>query len=517
MKLKLLLSFLCFICISVMGFAQTTIVEPEESVDSMWERELLDQRRFLAPSLPYTNEALTPPVSRGWIQPQGKVREIIFNADDDQNYMTAKLYHLKHIHACDIVPYVNGALVSFGVGKAERLNYGPEKEQYLSVTTSRKMIPYIDQMVQALDRDGKRASFSDRLANYSPQKERRMTIVDGTGMFKQVYWPQYRHHKSMSDAVRTVGTVSSDGKIYYDNKHGIFSVKDSISDARRTLEFLRYLDRNLPQVELTIQVYEVNEQQARELGIDWVSWKNGPAYQMPLFGIGGTSWDGASSGIESLIETSSWVYGGIFFAPQFDASFLRLLATKNKIRTKTAARVVITNGQPATVTFDPGFQNIRKTDKDITGVYTGESQGYKFNISNPTLCFDDQTKKAVNAENIIFNYTLETNSVAGRTNTGAESLNKMKTASALTLMTGAEKPLTVYTNEVDVEQEMGWPILCDIPGLKYVFGNKKHVKSTYRYYVTVTARPVHLEQNLTPWAEDVVNATNPIVTQSKTK
>ena len=50
------------------------------------------------------------------------------------------------------------------------------------------------------------------------------------------------------------------------------------------MNWLQTLDRPVPQVQVSINVYEMNENDFKELGIDYVAWKNGPGAQ--LFGAG---------------------------------------------------------------------------------------------------------------------------------------------------------------------------------------------------------------------------------------
>lgn len=449
-------------------------------------------------------------ISREPVDNRGKIREVIFNTDDEQDFMTTKVYVLKYLNACDIVPYIKGAVKRYGAGNAERLAHAKGAEQYLTVTTARKLIPYIDDIIEKLDRPHNQSSYVCPYSGYDPAKEKRATIVDADGMFKEVYWPKYRHAESMLSAVVSVGTVSSDGRAFYNRDRGFFYTKDSFSDAARTMEFWGFLDRPFAQAELVFNVYEVSDQDAVELGMDWVSWKNGPANAMPLFATGLSGMDGWAGGIEQAFTAPSWMYGGLFFAPQFDVSFLRLLSNKGKIRTATAARIPITNRQSASLSFDPGFQNISKNEEMIIGVAQGVNQGYTLNITDPILCFNDPSVlNASVAENILFNYSMVTRSIAGRTNLGTESVNTVSSVGAITLMTGTEKPLGVYTTERDVEQNIGWPILSDIPYVKYVFSSTTHVKATTRYYLTVTATPILVDRNITPWAQDVMEAAKP--------
>jgi hypothetical protein len=72
-------------------------------------------------------------------------RTIRFIEDDAQKYMVSKVYELKHTKACDITPFVLGAVTRYySTSKVSRLNYKYGKKQLLLVTNPKEMKPFVD-------------------------------------------------------------------------------------------------------------------------------------------------------------------------------------------------------------------------------------------------------------------------------------------------------------------------------------------------------------------------------------
>lgn len=440
-------------------------------------------------------------ISAGYPILEGKKeRKIIFKSDDNQNYICTKIYPLKYVVAADIIAYVKNAINRHGVGAVDRINYNPpeggENEQYLVVTTSWKMMPYVDKMIESLDYNCKPMTTEYfNWAGYSIKKEKRPTRVWGTGITRMNYYPQYRGGESLNKLINDLVKSSSSGAITYDASRNVFFYKDAYSKTVDMTKYLKEFDRPLPQVHLEFKVYEMDESQARELGFDWMAWKNGPAMNLPLFSTGLESLSGATQGIEDAISIPSYSYGGVFFAPQFDASFLKALDDKNRISAKTSGSIMLNHNISAEVVFTPDFQNIIKNkDLIISTGSSGVDQGYTLKINNPTICFNEtQSSGARFGKNIIFNMSLTSHAVTSRSNLGAQAVSKNMTNTDMTLEVGVEKLVNTITIEKNITQEHGLPYLSDIPYVKWIFGYKQTNQLKSRYYLTIKATPVPSE------------------------
>lgn len=87
----------------------------------------------------------------------GKQRTIVFNEDRAQHYMTSKVYELKHVSAHDLLPFIKGAVKRFDAqSTVQSLDYKAGDRQFLVVSTGKTMLPYVDQMIAALDYPSKK-------------------------------------------------------------------------------------------------------------------------------------------------------------------------------------------------------------------------------------------------------------------------------------------------------------------------------------------------------------------------
>lgn len=94
---------------------------------------------------------------------------------------------------------------------------------------------------------------------------------------------------------------------------------------------------------VTLNVYMVSDNDFRELGIDYVAWKNGPGAELFATGFDFTDFDSLSKirDFTSILSegplSAATGWGGIMVAPNFDATFLRMLAQKGKAYTAGSA------------------------------------------------------------------------------------------------------------------------------------------------------------------------------------
>ena len=445
----------------------------------------------------------------------GKTRNIHFVEDDAQKYMVSKVYDLKHVRAVDLTPFVLGAVKRYSPSpNVGRLKYKHGHQFFLVVTTTREMMPFVDDMILKLDRPG-------------VKQDEWGSIIEGTGIYRFAYSPKYR---STDDMVRILhqGAGSGDGDVFRDLSSNMIYWKDSGSDGKNVLKWLKNLDRPVPQIELTVKVYTVRESDLRDVGIDYLAWKNGPG--MEIFGFGFDSlnfrttekvFSAALQKFADLSGNMSYAFGGFYTAPQFDASFIRCLEQSGNAKMAATASLTITNNyaKEFNIKFNPEYQNIIKDPgNDKSNVVASENAEFELTIKNPTICFENfayqsktdgtlvHSKKSYESGNgnVIFAYHVEMNNVVERNNYGEELTDVSKVESSITLNLRTEKLLATWTKESDVEQVIGIPYLCKIPYLKYLFSTTTTIKEKNHLFVTVTGRLVHPESSLSEFAGKVI-------------
>ena len=454
-------------------------------------------------------------------------RTIHLKQDDAQVRFDSRVYELKNVTSEAILPFVNSAIQRYSRNSTIRrvTAIAPDAKDAILVSTGREFLPYVDDIVAALDRPGQKG-------------------IHGTGVARIAYTPKYRAAQEFSEIIdKTLG--SSAGKAYVNDETNTIFWRDQTDSAKGTLEFLKdELDRPLPQVALRMNYYELRDSDLKDWGFDYLAWKNGPGVNLLNL-----SYNAGRLAVDQLLDdmqfvaTSTWGYGGFFTAPQFDMSFIRCLQQSGNAAAAANVSMTMVNTPVRSLeeyallrlaqeeqtdkapyiyraSMYPEYQNIAKNVLGRTFVgksYYEDEDGNKYadppaldvQIINPFICLPQadtespyEKYKVSDAASdlnsamektdgcVMFDYSLYFKDVVERGNTGAELSNNVLCAGAATLGLGREKVLTVYEKENDVEQTIGLPILCRIPVIKYLFSTVTSIKE--RTYVIVTAEAVLL-------------------------
>lgn len=437
-----------------------------------------------------------------------KVKRLLFLQDDAQKNMVSKIYELKHVMAGDIIPWVEGAVRRYSPNsKAGRLNYSAGKKQFLVVSTPSDMMKYVDALIETLDQpcDVKDASGS---------------VISGTGIYNRSYLPKFRYGLKLQSLLNNYAG-SSDGAVYFDTNSNQLYWKDSLSDGKTVQQWAEKLDHPVPQVELELQVYEIRTSVLNDIGLDYLAWKNGPGLDILSVGLEDIMLQSIEKAIGNIDMFSSFSYGGLFVAPQFDMSFVRLLSQKGdaKIAANGSLTLVHNDAGTYSVNLKPQMQNLEKDANDKTSVKQGASNTYSLTIKNPVICFHktgqvDQTFEgnafdydtySRTGGTVQFHYDVTNNNVVERNNRGDELTDSSTIKSNLTVKLDSERLLAVYTLNQKVEQTIGVPFLSDVPILKYLFSTTTSIDEEAKIFVTVKARLIHPEDNFSAWSGKLVS------------
>ena len=443
-------------------------------------------------------------------EPAKEVRTIKLLQDDAQVRFASKLYELKYTKPTDVRPFILAAISRYNAfSQVDRVNNNNADRHYLLVSTGEDFIPYVDALIAGLDVPGKQDKYG--------------SIIEGTGVTRVTYHPNYRLGTEMLRIINA-GLRSPEGTIYLNEDTNTIYWKDDRAAAMAALNWIKYLDRPLPQVNLKLKYYEIRESKLRDIGMDYLAWKNGPG--LDIFSAGFDTgkifsneavWNlvGGATQLVDLTKdfSSGWGYGGFFTAPKFDLSFIRVLQQSGNAKLAAEAELTFVNTpiyeteeqnqhlpKIYKASLTPGYENITKDDDDRTSVVTGGDSSITLSVINPVICFDAAKEEQIALRGripstqeyyetsdggVVFAYKLVSKSVTERSNRGDE-LGDVATASGeLTLGFKTEKLLASYIRENDVEQTIGIPFLVKIPVLKYLFGTTTSIRE--RTYVVVTA------------------------------
>ncbi len=436
-------------------------------------------------------------------------RTIRLRQNDAQVHFASQVYELQNAAASEILPFVNSAVLRYDRNSSVRCVTGNNGKQALLVSTGKDFMPYVDKIVAALDR-----KVAQKAAD---------STISGTGLTRIAYTPQYR---AADDLARVINStlVSSAGMLYINDETNTIYWRDQDAAAKRTLEWIKKLDRPLPQVRLRLNYYEVRDSDLKDWGFDYLAWKNGPGVN--LLNVGYNAGELVMNEVLENVPyvlSNSWGLGGFFTAPQFDMSFIRCLQQSGNANAVGTGALLMTNtpvgskadlallrqvqsADPAKAPFiyrtsmTPEYQNIGKNVlgrtlvgksyyEDADGVLHADPPQLELQVLNPFIC-QPQNGDAKSG-GVIFDYSLYFKSVIERGNTGSELSNSALFAGSCTLAFGKEKLLAVYEKENDVEQTIGLPVLCRIPVLKYLFSTVTSIKE--RTYIAVTVEAVYVD------------------------
>lgn len=437
-----------------------------------------------------------------------KGKQIIRIVEDrDQKFMSSKVYELKNAKATDIAPFVLGAVKRFNSeSNVNRLSYAEGMKEFLAVNTGTDMIPLIDDMVSKLDRPGK--------------EDGNGSTVEGTGIKKFVYKPRFRASSEMAMIGPTL--TGGDGAFFFDQGTNMFYWKDVESNGKIIQDWFRTLDRPTPQMQITLNVYEVSTNDMKELGIDYVAWKNGPGADIfsGAFDFLSSSYTSNSSTLANpmnIAGSASHSWGGFMVAPQFDATFIRMLAQKGNAKIATSGTLTVVNdfigedpglnnfdGAKYKIKFMPGYQNIQKDEDQNVSVNISDAIFY-FYVRRPVINFNgyENPEKAATME---FGWVMNITDTVEKLNNGMPVQNTSNFNSWTTLAAASEKIIAVYNKEHKVNQDNGMPFLSDIPYLKYLFGAVNNSEGSSKIFVTVKADPVNPDALLSEWSGRILTA-----------
>ena len=441
---------------------------------------------------------------------EGKKQTLRLVQDDAQDYMVSKIYVLKYVQANDIMPFVMSMVKRYNNNSAVNcIEYGNSNEQILTVTCPVGMMPYVDEFIRIADRDVK-------IDGKAPGD-----IIRGTGITRAVYRPKYRSGQDLINII--VNAVIGEGpygSVYgYDQNSNQIYWKDNSSNTEYMFDFLSWLDRPAPQISFQFSIYEIRESTMRDLGADYLAWKNGPGMDLLGAGFNLTSLKLNEAFFQKLLQVApsaagafSYTYGGFFVAPAFDMSFIRLLQQNGMATVSAGATLTITNNEEGSYSlgFTPEYQNLVKDgeENDKTFIRASESE-LALTISNPVICFnsvkpdangllpyakEDYAKKF--GGNVNFNYLLNVSQVVERNNYGEELTESGSVDSYVTMAVNHEKILSAWVKDSEVEQTVGIPFLCELPVLKYIFGYTTKNKDKTHFFLTVSAEFVHPDADL---------------------
>ncbi len=447
------------------------------------------------------------------------VRDIKIVQVNGNPRMVSRVFELKYMQAQDLVPFVKSAILRYNANsRMQCVNFAGNRGVGFLITTGEEFMPYVEDLIRQLD---------------VPGKNGKAVKVEGTGIVRVAYTPKYRAAAEFQEIIDNV-VASSEGTSGIDLATNTIFWRDAVNSAQGTLDWMKLIDRPLPQARIRFNYYEVRESTLRDVGFDYLAWKNGPGVNLLNVGYNAGRLVLNEAMTSALSSISSWGYGGIFFAPSIDLSFIRCLQQSGEASVAADAALTFVNTPVKSVedfraliqyqkanpdkapyqyklTMTPEYQNIAKNslgrsfigasfDTDDTGELYKNPPEVELLVSNPIICMPGDRSKAdadgfipfptgkekdLSNGGVLFRYKFNFKNVVERGNTGQELSNAASISGGMTLGYNVEKVVGVYEKDSEVHQTIGLPVLSKIPVLKYLFSTTTVVRETT--YIIITA------------------------------
>ena len=199
-------------------------------------------------------------------------------------------------------------------------------------------------------------------------------------------------------------------------------------------------------------------------------------------------------------------FGGFFFAPQFDASFIRILEQSGSAERRTGGELTVSNSDTLSyeLSFSASWQNVVKNDNDRTSVTAPQAASQAnlctVKIIKPIVCIDNGKETGFSIEPyspgenadrpgiLYFGYGIRNTGAVERNNFGTELMVTATFAGNGTIPLNRETVLSSWESEREVEETIGIPWLSEIPILKYLFSTTVKSKERSLFLLTVTAK-----------------------------
>ena len=434
-------------------------------------------------------------------------RELHIINDNSRNYQLNKVYELKHVKAASLVPYLKNAILQNGDQATIRpLNYKAGNKQIIVMTLCPYMVPYMDEMIAKLDRPVP----DDAKINGD--------IVGGNGIYDFMYKPKHRSSQVMVRVVKSLIGSGDDGNYVIDGTTNSLLWKDTLNKGNAAFNYFKNLDIPPPQLEVAINAYEITESDLRELGIDWIAWKNGPGATLFSFGADMMNFQNNTNTLPGLTDfagTAANAWGGFLFAPQIDSTYIRLLAQKGRSRIWTSGFMTVMNNLTPRISGDNTFgdaagslynYNIKfstneqfiQKDKNQSTAITSNPVSFSLNLINPVLSHPFAPVFTPCVLSCDYVLVADTTISVEQNETARPITNSQAFNSNVYIASGTEKLIGSFVKKFYVKQKNGIPWLSELPVLEYIFGAVSESAVNSRLYLTMEVKPYMYNSDLHP-------------------
>ncbi len=405
-----------------------------------------------------------------------------------KNNYILRTYAIRNVNAIDVQSYLLRALAYEGgivevMGKQDLKDKDGVPVQFVFVTAPDFMIPGIDETIARIDVPG--FAFNDGTGNANQRGQAGCTAYVG------------KHRTAGELKAILAGTeLGNVGQFYYapfaDNALNTIYLSENPSDVADDLGALELFDRPPLQAEFEVTIFEVDDEEFQDVGLDWEAWKRGIAGQFTLSDVSG---DGKKKSIDTILSLDAADV----------ADFLNYLVQNGKAKIDTTAKILSINsednpgqlsgGAKGVATATPAvFRSVRLLPftvlQNSSGSAGGPGEGGVRSAVDASVFEGVEVTilPFIAADSITADVTVRVNSVVGEDRAErVPNVASREARSVVNMKPGEKYLLGSFVKETRVDAESGVPVLKSIPFLGALF--RRDVTVDRKSELVVFVRP----------------------------
>ncbi len=364
----------------------------------------------------------------------------------------------------------------------------------------------------------------------------------GTGSQMFIYMPKFVPAVNLQSLIQNVGMNISDATELWQGQD-LVTVDDTLNwlifdvsnySCDNIAKLLAKYDVPVPQVEISIKVYEVYSENDDRIGIDFQSWKNNEGTD--FFSVGGryrNNWAAIYGGAGNLNRVYGSERSSFFnFNPRWNTRYLDFLTAKGKAQIIHSGTLVLRNNSSGSfsrttqIFFDdtssPAGNAVTVPDMgvgayellsaligetvqskygraDAADIPVGKGSSQVTSISTGYGFTMDFADVVVGTKECRFEVTLQNRSLIGFLSNGAPRIAQGNVVKQVVTLPFTDKNSVFVIGGLNkkeiVESSSGIPWLSDIPWLGYLFSSKSQSVKNSELIVVASCRWASPENN----------------------
>jgi len=392
-------------------------------------------------------------------------------------------------------------------GRAEVISDKVKGEYFLWVVAPRFQMPYIEAAIKALDEPWVKDDFDGSAEAYYKAKFRNIANIN---TIVQV---------PVAAAVRGSG---GDNTVDVDTVNNAVLFSGEPYRAESYAKYAAQVDKPVPRILLEATVYEVEVSNMKRIGLDYIAWKNGPGrnlFEFIFFGAAYThrahnitsifdpfvpAWDDVDGTVHYNGHTNGWFMAANYLVA---AAYLDFLEGSGRARVVTSGKLVVNNGQTASLTAtdqviyfrsSPNESDTPSTGTVPSSVPIGEETGAlvwaNAAVHNRTIVKDSKVTVGfsmditpyIAQETTQLGIALEMGNIVGQTPSGLPQVRTHEMTTTVLVRDGQPICVGGIRRDEDVKGTQKIPVLGSIPILGWLFGQEATGRAQTEMVIVLT-------------------------------